>query len=54
VRQGLNGYLRHDAAYPSVAFVGDEALAANYTRRAAWARDCEILLKIFPTAAFSQ
>ena len=37
----------HDAAYPSVTFVGDEALVAYYSRSTAWKRDSEITLKVF-------
>ncbi len=36
----------HDAAYPSVTFVDDEALVAYYSRPTRWARDSEITLKI--------
>jgi len=42
----------HDAAYPSVTFVGDEALVAYYTRSTNWARDSEIMLKIFAVKQF--
>jgi sialidase-1 len=37
----------YDAAYPSVTFVGDEALIAYYTRPTAWKRDSEVTLRIF-------
>ena len=33
-----------DAAYPSVTFVGDEALVAYYSRSRRWKRDAEITL----------
>lgn len=42
----------YDAAYPSVTFVGDEALVAYYSRSTAWARDSEVTLKIFPVRTF--
>ncbi|QDU60151.1 Sialidase precursor [Planctomycetes bacterium Pan216] len=37
----------HDAAYPSVHVQGDELLVAYYTRPTKWARDCEIMQKIY-------
>jgi sialidase-1 len=37
----------YDAAYPSVTFVGDEALVAYYSRSRKWKRDAEITLKIY-------
>lgn len=42
----------HDAAYASVYFQGQEALIAYYTRPTKWARDSEILLKIFRVPQF--
>lgn len=36
-----------DAAYPSVTFVGDEALIAYYSRSTRWKRDAEVTLRIF-------
>lgn len=42
----------YDAAYPSVTFVGDEALVAYYTRSTAWKRDSEITLKAFNVREF--
>ena len=42
-----------DAAYASVFFGIDEALVAYYTRPTSWARDSEILLKIFKIDQFS-
>ena len=42
----------HDAAYPSVYFQGDEAVVCYYTRPTAWARDSEIMLKIFQIEQF--
>jgi len=36
-----------DAAYPSVTFVGDEALVAYYSRSTKWKRDTEITLRIY-------
>lgn len=36
-----------DAAYASVTFVEDEALVAYYTRPRHWARDAEIMLKVY-------
>lgn len=41
-----------DAAYPSVTFVGDEALVAYYSRSTAWKRDSEITLRIFKIEQF--
>ena len=41
-----------DAAYPSVTFVGDEALVAYYSRSTKWARDAEVTLRIFDVAQF--
>ncbi len=41
-----------DAAYPSVTFVGDEALVAYYTRSTDWTRDSEITLRIYPIERF--
>ena len=41
-----------DAAYASVSFVGNEALVAYYTRSTNWARDSEIMLKIFRVEQF--
>ncbi|MEQ8789300.1 MAG: sialidase family protein [Pirellulaceae bacterium] len=43
---------RHDAAYASVLFHGDETLIAYYTRSTSWARDSEVTLKIFKTEQF--
>ncbi len=34
----------YDAAYPSVTFIGDEALVAYYSRSTKWKRDAEITL----------
>jgi sialidase-1 len=36
-----------DAAYPSVTFVGDEALVAYYSRSTKWKRDSEITLRVY-------
>jgi hypothetical protein len=41
-----------DAAYPSVTFVGDEALVAYYSRDTAWKRDSEITLRIYKVDQF--
>ena len=41
-----------DAAYPSVTFVGDEALVAYYSRDTAWKRDSEITLRIYKIEQF--
>jgi sialidase-1 len=41
-----------DAAYPSVTFVGDEALVAYYSRSTKWKRDAEVTLRIFKTKQF--
>lgn len=45
--QDIDNRQHYDAAYPSVTFVGDEALVAYYTRPTDWARDTEITLRIF-------
>ncbi len=42
----------HDAAYPSVTFVDDEALVAYYTRSRKWKRDAQITLRIFKIDQF--
>jgi len=41
-----------DAAYPSLTFVGGEALIAYYSRSTKWKRDCEVTLRIYPIEAF--
>lgn len=41
-----------DAAYPSVTFVGDEALVAYYSRSTKWTRDAEVTLRIFRIEQF--
>jgi hypothetical protein len=41
-----------DAAYPSVTFVGDEALVAYYSRSTKWKRDSEITLRIYNVEQF--
>lgn len=41
-----------DAAYPSVTFVGDEALVAYYSRSTKWKRDAEVTLRIYRTEQF--
>lgn len=41
-----------DAAYPSVTFVGDEALIAYYSRSTKWKRDAEVTLRIYRTEQF--
>jgi len=41
-----------DAAYPSVTFVGEEALVAYYSRSTKWKRDAEITLRIYKTDQF--
>ena len=41
-----------DAAYPSVTFVGDEALVAYYSRSTKWKRDSEITLRIYDVGQF--
>jgi hypothetical protein len=42
----------HDAAYAAVTFVDDEALVTYYTRSTKWARDAEVMLKIFRISQF--
>lgn len=42
----------YDAAYPSVTFVGEEALVAYYSRSTKWKRDAEVTLRIFRTEQF--
>jgi sialidase-1 len=41
-----------DAAYPSVTFVGDEALVAYYSRSTSWKRDTEVTLRIYKIDQF--
>tara|TARA_R110002095_G_scaffold198174_2_gene177606 strand:- start:10 stop:1194 length:1185 start_codon:yes stop_codon:yes gene_type:complete len=41
-----------DAAYPSVTFVGDEALVAYYSRSTKWKRDSEVTLRIYKIDQF--
>ncbi len=41
-----------DAAYPSVTFVGDEALVAYYSRSTRWKRDSEVTLRIYKIDQF--
>ncbi|QDV51174.1 sialidase family protein [Gimesia fumaroli] len=41
-----------DASYPSVTFVGDEALVAYYSRSTKWKRDSEITLRIYKIEQF--
>jgi sialidase-1 len=43
---------KHDAAYASVYFEDGEVLVAYYTRPTSWARDSEIMLKIFRVEQF--
>lgn len=50
--QNIDDRETHDAAYPSVTFVGDEALVAYYTRPTRWKRDSEVMLKIFKIDQF--
>ncbi|MBD3674267.1 MAG: exo-alpha-sialidase [Planctomycetaceae bacterium] len=50
--QNIDNRPTHDAAYPSVTFVGDEALIAYYTRPTRWKRDSEVMLKIFKIEQF--
>ena len=42
----------YDAAYPSVTFVGNEALVAYYSRPTKWKRDSEVALKVFEIGEF--
>jgi len=42
----------HDAAYPSVSFIGDEAFVTYYSRSDSWKRDTEITLRIYPIERF--
>lgn len=42
----------HDAAYPAVTFIGDEAFVTYYTRGTYWSRDTEVMLKIFKIDQF--
>lgn len=41
-----------DAAYPSLTFVGEEALVAYYSRSTAWKRDSEVTLRIYKSSQF--
>ena len=43
-----------DAAYPSVTFVGNEALVAFYTRSRKWKRDSQVTLRIYGIDQFYQ
>lgn len=49
---GIDNRKDCDAAYPSVTFVGDEALVAYYSRSTKWKRDAEVTLRIFRTEQF--
>jgi len=42
----------YDAAYPSVTFVGNEALVAYYSRSTKWKRDSEVTLRIYKIDQF--
>ena len=42
----------YDTAYPSVVFVGDQALATYYRRSESMARETDVALKIFKTDWF--
>ena len=42
----------YDAAYPSLTFIGDEALIAYYSRSTHWKRDTEVILRIFKIDQF--
>jgi sialidase-1 len=42
----------HDAAYAAVYFEGNEALVTYYTRNTNWARDAEVMLRIFNIQQF--
>lgn len=44
----------HDAAYAAVYYQNNEALITYYTRGTDWARDSEIMLKIYDINAFYQ
>lgn len=48
----IDNRMDRDAAYPSVTFVGDEALVAYYSRSTKWKRDAEVTLRIFQTKQF--
>jgi sialidase-1 len=50
--QDVDNRKDRDAAYPSVTFVGDEALVAYYSRSTEWKRDAEITLRIYRTEQF--
>ena len=41
-----------DAAYPSVTFVGDEALVSYYSRSTKWKRDAEVTIRIYKIDQF--
>ena len=41
-----------DAAYPSVFFQGDEAVVTYYTRPTSWARDTEVMMRIYKIDQF--
>ncbi len=50
--QDIDNRLDCDAAYPSVTFVGDEALVAYYSRSTKWKRDSEVTLRIYDVDQF--
>jgi len=48
----IDNRANRDAAYPSVTFVGNEALVAYYSRSTKWKRDAEITLRIYSIDQF--
>ncbi|MAX38963.1 sialidase family protein [Gimesia sp.] len=50
--QDIDARETFDAAYPSVTFIGDEALIAYYSRSTRWKRDSEITLRIYQISQF--
>ncbi len=50
--QDIDNRKDFDAAYPSLTFVGDEALVAYYSRSSKWKRDSEVTLKVFGIGQF--
>ncbi len=48
----IDNRMDHDAAYPSVTFVGKEALVAYYSRSSQWKRDSNVTLRVFEIDQF--
>jgi sialidase-1 len=48
----IDNRMDHDAAYPSVTFIGKEALVAYYSRSSQWKRDSNVTLRVFEIDQF--